>query len=148
MEDVLMKLHSLNPSGNRLSPIVLALVAALALPPAFAQTAPTAAAPTDPPTTNAPMHEATPATAPTNTSATDPANTPAVADSNAKPATFKELDANKDGKLSHDEVAGSAMWTSDFDTADTDKDGYISKSEFKKHEADIRKTAKNESKQH
>ena len=39
------------------------------------------------------------------------------------------------------------MWTADFDAADTNKDGFISKSEFKKHESELKKTAKVERRQ-
>jgi hypothetical protein len=108
---------------------------------AFAQTAPTApdstAATPPPASANAPMQEGTMAAA--------TASTPAPMASTTKPKSFKELDANKDGKLSKDEVAGDPTWTADFDAADTNKDGSISKSEFKKHEADLKKVASNDS---
>jgi Ca2+-binding EF-hand superfamily protein len=74
-----------------------------------------------------------------------PATNPAPMASTDKPKSWKELDANKDGKLSKDEVAGDATWTADFDTADANKDGFLSKSEFKKHEADLKKVASNDS---
>jgi hypothetical protein len=111
---------------------------------AFAQTAATApdAAP-PPPTTAAshdgPMQEGTAATS-------APATNPAPMASTDKPKSWKELDANKDGKLSKDEVAGDATWTADFDTADTNKDGFLSKSEYKKHESDLKKVASNDKK--
>jgi hypothetical protein len=109
---------------------------------AFAQTAPTApdtAPPATPPAAmhDDPMQEGAAAPAPNTTSA------PMA--STSKPKTFKDLDANKDGKLSKDEVAGDPTWSADFDAADTNKDGYISKSEFKKHEADLKKVASNDS---
>jgi len=109
---------------------------------AFAQTA--APAPDVPPATaNAPMHDGPMqegAAAPT------PNTTPAPMASTDKPKSWKELDANKDGKLSKDEVAGDATWTADFDTADANKDGFLSKSEYKKHEADLKKVASNDKK--
>jgi Ca2+-binding EF-hand superfamily protein len=71
------------------------------------------------------------------------AATPAPTASTDKPKSFKELDVNKDGKLSKDEVAGDPTWTADFDAADTNKDGFLSKTEFKKHEADLKKVASN-----
>ncbi|QDO95706.1 hypothetical protein FNB79_10200 [Formosa sediminum] len=41
---------------------------------------------------------------------------------------LEEMDANADGKLSKDEVKGPLE--SDFDKIDTDKDGFISKTEL------------------
>lgn len=41
---------------------------------------------------------------------------------------LEEMDANKDGKLAKDEVKGRLL--KDFDTLDTDKDGFISEAEF------------------
>jgi len=107
---------------------------------AFAQTAPTApdAAPSaaaTPAPHDGPMLESAAAPAPNAT--------PAPMASTASAKSWKELDANKDGKLSKDEVAGDATWTADFDAADTNKDGFLSKSEFKKHEADLKKVASN-----
>lgn len=106
---------------------------------AFAQTA--ATTPVPPPATATatmradPMQEGTAASAPATNSAPMASTT--------KPKSWKEFDANKDGKLSKDEVAGDATWTADFDAADLNKDGYLSKSEFKKHEADLKKVASN-----
>jgi len=134
----MMKLHPMNLSGYRLTPVMFALAAALALPPAFAQTSPAPATPPD--TAGAPatpMHEGT---SPPESEVAPAPTTPTAALTST--ATFKELDANKDGKLSKDEVASDPMWSANFDTADTDKDGYISKSEFKKYQAEQKKTAK------
>lgn len=51
-----------------------------------------------------------------------------------KPPTFaqllKDMDANDDGKLAKSELKGPLK--DDFDTVDTDKDGFISEKEFKK----------------
>lgn len=112
---------------------------------AFAQSAAMApdAAPPPPATAtpaphDGPMQEGVAAPAP-NTA-------PAPMASTEKPKSWKELDANKDGKLSKDEVAGDATWTADFDSADANKDGFLSKSEFKKHEADLKKVASNDRK--
>ena len=121
---------------------LLSLIAASAMSMtslAFAQDA--ATSPDVPPATAT----ATPHDGPMQEGATaTPANTPAPMASTTKPKTFKELDANKDGKLSRDEVAGDPTWSAEFDAADTNKDGYISKSEFKKHEADMKKVASND----
>ena len=132
-----MTLHAMKHSRSRL--LLLAAASMMALP-AFAQNA-SAPPQTDPSATAAPAAPAAPAQAPAQDSAPQVAATTAATES-SKPADFKQLDANKDGKLSRDEVAGDAMWTADFDAADTNKDGYLSKAEFRKHEADLRKTAK------
>ncbi len=51
-----------------------------------------------------------------------------------KPPTFKELieemDTNKDGKLSKDEIKGRLK--KDFEKIDTDEDGFITEKEFEK----------------
>ncbi len=109
------------------------LAAAFAAPAAFAQSEPTA---TPPP---AAMHDGS---MQEGSTAPPPATEPTA--SADKPKSWKELDANKDGKLGKDEVAGDAKWTADFDAADTNKDGSISKAEFKKHEADLKKMASND----
>lgn len=43
---------------------------------------------------------------------------------------FKQMDSNKDGKLSKTEVKGPLK--NDFDKVDLDKDGFITKDELKK----------------
>jgi len=108
-----MKIHSLKRSA-----LMLVTAAALTAPFAFAQSDTTPSAPTP-----------TPASAPMQTGAMAP---DAMSPSSA-PKTWKELDANNDGKLSRDEVAGDPMWS-----ADTNKDGFLSKAEFKKHAADMK----------
>ena len=111
-----MKIHSLKRSA-----LMLVTAAALTAPFAFAQSDTTPSPPT-------------PASPPMQTGATAP---DAMSPSSA-PKTWKELDANNDGKLSRDEVAGDPMWSSHFDAADTNKDGFLSKAEFKKHAADMK----------
>ena len=111
-----MKTHSLKRSA-----LMLVIAAALTAPLAFAQSDTTPSAPT-------------PASAPMQTGAMAP---DAMSQSSA-PKTWKELDTNNDGKLSKDEVAGDPMWSSHFDAADANKDGFISKAEFKKHSADMK----------
>ena len=57
---------------------------------------------------------------------------------------FKQLDANKDGKLAKKEVKGPLK--NDFDKIDSNEDGFISKKELKnapKPERKERKTRKN-----
>jgi hypothetical protein len=44
--------------------------------------------------------------------------------------TFKDLDTNKDGKLSSAEVASEATLTQNFRSADSDGDGALSQSEY------------------
>jgi Ca2+-binding EF-hand superfamily protein len=68
-----------------------------------------------------------------------PAASPA-ATAPSGPKAFAELDANRDGRLSRDEVAGDATWSADFDAADLDHNGFISKAEFDKHAAAARKS--------
>lgn len=47
-----------------------------------------------------------------------------------KSMTFKDLDTNKDGKLSSAEVASEATLTQNFRSADSDGDGALSQSEY------------------
>lgn len=114
---------------------LFAIGAALMMPLAFAQD--TAPPPTSPAATmhEGAVHEPMKAPAPNTTAA-----------SNNKSMSWNDLDANKDGKLSKDEVAGDPTWSKDFDAADTNKDGYISKDEYTKHVADLKKVAKTDSK--
>lgn len=54
----------------------------------------------------------------------------------AKPAhkggsSIEALDADKDGKLSKEEVKADAALTGKFDTLDTNKDGFLDKDELK-----------------
>jgi EF hand len=149
MEDSMMMRHAFDLSGYRLyrlTAIAFSLATGLAMAPAFAQTTPTT--PTTPSTSppNAPMNEVPPASDTVGSPApnTDTAPTTTAA-TNTKPATFQELDANHDGKLSRDDVAADPLWSKDFDIADTNHDGFISKSEFKKHEAELKRTAQTES---
>lgn len=112
-----MNIHSLKHATH-----LLVLAVALAVPLAFAQTDTT---PTPPAPASAPMQ--------TGAMASD-----AMAQSST-PKTWKELDANKDGKLSKDEVAGDPTWSAEFDAADSNKDGFVSKTEFKQHNDAMKK---------
>lgn len=56
-----------------------------------------------------------------------------VAMAKGKPATspIETLDADKDGKLSKDEVKADTALTGKFDTLDANKDGFLEKDELK-----------------
>ena len=137
-----MMRHAFNLSGYRLTPVALALVAALAIAPAFAQTSPTTQSASPP---NASMNEGRPAADTVSAPAPNTEATPTTTStSQPKRATFEELDKNHDDKLTREEVAGDPLWSKDFDIADTNHDGFISKAEFKKHEADLKRTAQTE----
>ncbi len=110
-----MKIHSLKSST-----FMLLIAAALTAPLAFAQSDTTASAP-----------------APASAAMQPGAMAPDAMSQSSAPKTWRELDTNNDGKLSKDEVAGDLMWSSHFDAADANKDGFISKAEFKKHAADM-----------
>lgn len=47
--------------------------------------------------------------------------------------TFADMDANRDGRLSQDEVSGNPMLTAHFSNADTDADGALSPAEVEAH---------------
>jgi hypothetical protein len=138
MEIFLMKTFSLSRK-TLLSLFAASAVSMTSL--AFAQTDPAA---TTPPPAGTMTHDGAmqegPAAAPAPNTAPAPMASMASTD---KPKSFKDLDANKDGKLTKDEVAGDATWTADFDAADLNMDGSISKTEFKKHSADLKKVASN-----
>ena len=102
------------------------LTAAAMMPVAFAQYASPAPAPAAAPAP-AMMHDGMAA--------------PMPMPMTVKPSTFKQFDANKDHKLSKDEVSSDAMWTAHFSEADTNKDGFLSKSEYKHHAKAMRKMA-------
>jgi len=44
--------------------------------------------------------------------------------------SFKDLDANTDGKLSSAEVSSQSTLSQDFSAIDADKDGYVSQGEY------------------
>jgi hypothetical protein len=50
----------------------------------------------------------------------------------APPIQFSSLDANKDGRVSKDEVKANNDLTASFATLDINKDSYLSESEFSK----------------
>jgi hypothetical protein len=53
----------------------------------------------------------------------------------APPLQFSALDINKDGRVSRDEVKAHAELTTSFGTLDSDKDTYLSETEFGKWHA-------------
>ncbi len=63
-----------------------------------------------------------------------PAPNPVVNPDSSKASApqFSSLDANRDGRVSRDEVKLHAELTSSFATLDTDRDTYLSESEFGK----------------
>src|SRR3546814_3310476 len=97
--------------ANKLSGLI-ALAAAVAMPMAFAQTAPT---------TDDGMQ-------PTSPQATAPTAEP-------KQVTWADLDVDKDGSLSKAEVATVPALTQVFDAADADADGKLTAEEYKAHAA-------------
>lgn len=103
-------------------PALLALTAALAVPPAFAQATPPPQDP--PPTTGADAMQAAPAAA------------------RVTPA-FAEFDVDSDGRISQAEVAIDSQLSRDFAARDKNRDGALSEVEYHtdavKHEAGKRK---------
>jgi Ca2+-binding EF-hand superfamily protein len=51
----------------------------------------------------------------------------------SKGDTFAMLDADSDGKLSKEEVAGNTSITTSFDRLDGNSDGFITKREFRRN---------------
>lgn len=92
---------------------LIAATAALAMPLAFAQTAPTTQGDS---MQSAPATQAAPATG--------PAATP-------KQVTWADLDGDKDGNLSKQEVSTVPSLSQVFDQADADKDGKLTADEYK-----------------
>ena len=99
-------------NANKMSGLI-AIVAAAAMPLAFAQTTPT--------TDDGAMQSAPPqATAPT---------------AEPKQVTWADLDTDKDGSLSKAEVATVPALSQVFDAADADADGKLTADEYKAHAA-------------
>lgn len=69
--------------------------------------------------------------------APDPAPAPPMADSGT---SFADMDKNKDGGVTTDELAETEMLHHHFTTADTDADGKLSEAEVDKHRADMAAT--------
>lgn len=69
--------------------------------------------------------------------APEPAPAPPMADSGM---SFADMDKNKDGGITHDELADTEMLHEHFTTADTDADGKLSEAEVDKHRADMAAT--------
>ena len=99
-------------NASKLSGLI-ALAAAVAMPMAFAQTAPT---------TDDGMQSATPTAAPAAAPTAQP-----------KQVTWADLDTDKDGALSKEEVATVPALTQVFDDADADADGKLTADEYKAH---------------
>lgn len=91
---------------------LIAAAATLAMPLAFAQTAPT----TGDASQSAPAAQPAPAAAPSST---------------PKQVTWADLDSDKDGNLSKQEVTTVPSLSQVFDQADTDKDGKLTADEYK-----------------
>lgn len=51
--------------------------------------------------------------------------------------SFADMDKNKDGSLTHDEMADTDMLHQHFSVADADGDGKLSETEVMKHRADM-----------
>ena len=90
---------------------------------------PTLAVPWPPPLRFAQACAAEPQATPAENATSQPP--PGGTHDTTKPSAFNDLDTNKDGKLSRDEVVGDTQLSRDFDMIDTDKDGYITKGELK-----------------
>lgn len=95
-------------NASKLSGLI-ALAAAVAMPMAFAQTAPT---------TDDGMQSTPPAAAPT---------------AEPKQVTWADLDTDKDGALSQEEVASVPALAQVFADADADGDGKLTAEEYKAH---------------
>lgn len=91
----------------------------VATPPAATEPAP-APAPETPP----------PATEPMPT-------TPAPATATDSGMSFEDMDKNKDGGITKDELADTEMLSQHFATADKDSDGKLTKSEVDAHRAEM-----------
>ena len=104
-------------NANKLSGLI-AIVAAAAMPLAFAQTTPT---------TDDGAMQSTP---PQTTSPTTAAPT-----AEAKQVTWADLDTDKDGSLSKAEVATVPALSQVFEAADADADGKLTADEYKAHAA-------------
>jgi Ca2+-binding EF-hand superfamily protein len=55
-------------------------------------------------------------------------------------STFQTLDADADGKLSKEEVAGNDALSGNFDRLDSNSDGFVSKREFRRNTMSRRDT--------
>jgi len=86
--------------------------------------------------------EPAPAPAPeTPPPATEPMpSTPAPAAPVDSGMSFEDMDKNKDGGISKDELADTEMLSQHFSTADKDMDGKLSKAEVDAHRAEMAAT--------
>ena len=79
---------------------------------------------------------AEPAPMPAETAPAEPAPAPAAAPVDSG-MSFADMDKNKDGGISLDELANTEMLYQHFSVADTDGDGKLSQAEVDKHRADM-----------
>lgn len=91
----------------------------VATPPAATEPAPAPAPETPPPATE-PMP-----------------STPAPAEATDSGMSFDDMDKNKDGGVTKDELADTEMLSQHFSTADKDGDGKLSKTEVDAHRAEM-----------
>ncbi|HVR81734.1 MAG TPA: hypothetical protein VHF02_06600 [Luteimonas sp.] len=87
----------------------------------------------------APADTAAPAAAVEPAPAPAPVAPPAPAAAAAMDSgmSFADMDKNKDGGITHDEIADTEMLHQHFDEADADHDGKLSQAEVDKHRADM-----------
>lgn len=109
-------------------PILIVVLATTVLAVACKETeSPVATEPTPMP---APETQPPPATEPMP-------STPAPAAATDSGMSFEDMDTNKDGGITKDELADTEMLSQHFATADKDSDGKLTKSEVDAHRAEM-----------
>lgn len=86
---------------------------------------------------SAPAAMSEPAPADTMPAATMPADNMGAMAGAGDNMSFAEMDKNKDGGISHDELATTDMLDQHFSVADTDGNGMLSDAEVIKHRTDM-----------